>query len=108
MADAGKAYVVFITAPDAERATSIARVLVEEQLAACVNILGGVRSIYRWQGKVVDDGEVLCMAKTDAGHFEALKRRVVELHPYEVPEVIGLEIKDGHAPYLEWLTASLK
>jgi periplasmic divalent cation tolerance protein len=101
------AYVVLMTFPDRERALACARALVDERLAACVNVLGDVRSIYRWQGAVHDDAEVLCVAKTTPERFEALRARVVALHPYEVPEVIALSIEAGHAPYLEWITAQL-
>lgn len=101
------AVVVLSTCPDRERALAIARALVEEGLAACVNVVDGVRSIYRWQGAVHDDAEVLCVAKTTAGRFEALKARLVALHPYEVPEVIALPVSAGHAPYLEWLSGAV-
>jgi len=100
------AYVVFVTFPDRERAAAVARTLVEERLAACVNLLGDVRSIYRWQDAVHDDAEVLCAIKTTSERFEALRARVVALHPYDVPEVIALPIVEGHAPYLDWLRES--
>jgi periplasmic divalent cation tolerance protein len=94
---------VLMTAPSAEVATNIARALVDEGLAACVNIVPGVRSIYRWQGETCDDAEVLCVIKTRAERFEALRARVVALHPYEVAEVIALPIDAGNAPYLAWI-----
>jgi periplasmic divalent cation tolerance protein len=98
------AQVVLVTFPDRERALACARALVDEQLAACVNVVGEVRSIYRWQGAVHDDAEILCVIKTTAERFEALRARVVALHPYEVPEVIALPVTAGHQPYLDWLS----
>lgn len=98
--------VVFVTAPNEETAAGIARTLVEERLAACGNIVRGLRSIYRWNEKVEDESEVLLILKTRASHFDSLRARVVELHPYECPEVIQLDITAGHAPYLAWIQAS--
>src|SRR5215510_5697044 len=97
-----------ITAPDAAQAERLARALVEEGLCACVNIVPGVRSIYRWQGKVHDDAEVLCIAKTRPALFEPVRARVVELHPYEVPEILAFVVDDGNPAYLEWLRESTK
>jgi periplasmic divalent cation tolerance protein len=94
---------VLMTAPTAEIAADIARAVVGEGLAACVNIVPGVRSIYRWQGEVCDDAEVLCVIKTRADRFEALRARVVALHPYEVPEIVAVPLEAGHAPYLAWI-----
>lgn len=91
------------TCPDAETAARIARVLVEERLAACVNRVPGIASTYRWQGRIHDDAEVLLLIKTTRGRFDALRSRLPELHPYEVPELIALEIREGHVPYLDWL-----
>ncbi len=93
------------TCPDAQTAGRIARALVEEKLAACVNRVPGVASIYRWQGAIHDDAEVLLLIKTTRERFEALRARLVELHPYAVPELVALDIADGHAPYLDWLRA---
>ena len=101
--DANRPIVVLVTAGSAENAETIARALVEERLAACVNMIAGIRSIYRWQGAVVDDGEWLLVVKSERGRFAAIEARVRALHTYEVPEVIALEIADGSAPYLEWL-----
>ncbi len=95
------------TLPSAEAAATIARTLVEEQLAACVTIVPGVRSIYRWQGAVVDDAEVLCLIKTTRDRVDALTARLVALHPYDVPELITLPVDGGHAPYLAWVQASV-
>jgi periplasmic divalent cation tolerance protein len=95
--------VVFVTAPDPDTAASLARALVGEKLAACVNIVPGLRSIYTWQGNLCDEQEVLCVVKTLRELFPALCARVTSLHPYQVPEIIALPIVDGHAPYLAWL-----
>jgi periplasmic divalent cation tolerance protein len=94
---------VHVTMPDAERATSLARILVGEALAACVNVVSGVRSIYRWEGRVQEDDEVLCLIKTRPAIFEQVRRRILELHPYEVPEILAFSVDDGSADYLEWL-----
>jgi len=93
------------TCSDAETAGRIARTLVEERLAACVNRASGVRSTYRWQGRVVEEAEVLLVIKTTREHFDALRHRLLELHPYEVPELMAFEVADGHVPYLEWIAA---
>ena len=103
----GVTLVLFVTAPDLEVASRIARALVDERLAACVNLVPGLRSIYRWQDAVHDDAEVLCIVKTSRVLFDAARARVVALHPYEVPEVIALEVSAGHAPYLDWLAGQL-
>lgn len=95
--------VVFITASNEEEAAKIARALVEGRLAGCVNIIKGIRSIYIWQGKVEDESEVLMIAKTRRELFEALSRKVKELHSYSVPEIIALPIVEGSADYLNWL-----
>jgi len=92
------------TAEDAER---IARALVERRLAACVNVVPGVVSIYRWKGAVEKDEERLLVIKTRAERLEALREALVELHPYEVPELVALRVEAGHAPYLAWLDESV-
>lgn len=91
------------TCPGAETATRIARTLVEERLAACVNRIPGIGSIYRWQDAIHDDTEVLLVIKTTRQRFDALRKRLVELHPYEVPELVALEIAAAHASYLDWI-----
>lgn len=97
---------VLITAPDADVGAALAGALVEEGLAACVNLVPGVRSIYRWEGAVQDDTEVLLIAKTREALLPALTARVEALHPYDVPEVIALPIAGGSAAYLAWLRAA--
>jgi periplasmic divalent cation tolerance protein len=95
--------VVLVTAPDLTVAGEIGRRLVEEGLAACANLVPGVRSIYRWQGAVHDDAEVLMIVKTRAALVGALAARVRALHPYELPEVVALPVAAGSAPYLAWV-----
>jgi periplasmic divalent cation tolerance protein len=99
--------VAISTFPTPEKAAEIARVLVDEQLAACVNLLPAVRSIYRWQGAVQDDAETLAIIKTTTERYDAMVARLVALHPYDVPELIALPIAAGHAPYLDWVLASV-
>jgi len=98
--------IVLVTVPNAETADKLGEALVGERLAACVNVVAGVRSIYRWKGAVEKDTELLCICKTTRAGFERLRARVVELHPYEVPEVVALPIEAGHAPYLAWISSS--
>ena len=100
-----KALEVHVTAPDRARAEVIARAVVGERLAACVNIVGGVRSIYRWQGAIQEDDEVLCLIKTRPERLAALTDRIRTLHPYDVPEILAFEVADGSPAYLEWLAA---
>jgi len=103
-----EAIVVLVTAPTAERAAELARAVVEERLAACGNVLPGVRSIYRWEGKVQDDAEALLVLKTTRARFEPLRERILALHPYAVPEVIALPVVAGSAPYLAWIEAETR
>jgi periplasmic divalent cation tolerance protein len=95
------------TAPSRDVAESIAGPLVEERLAACVNVIEGVTSIYRWQGAIAREVEVLMVIKSTLPRLEALRERLVELHPYEVPEVLVLDVRDGHVPYLDWVRAEV-
>ena len=103
MAGTQEVHVVLMTAPDLTVGAALARRLVEEGLAACVNLVPGVRSIYRWQGAVQEEAEILLVAKTRAVLVDALAARVRALHPYEVPEVISLPVTGGSAPYLDWV-----
>lgn len=98
--------VVYVTAPSEDAAAVIARALIEQKLAACVNIVRNIRSIYSWQGKIEDDDEVLMIIKTQKKHFDALSEKVKELHSYDVPEIIALPIFKGSDDYLEWIKAS--
>ena len=95
--------VVLVTVPDEKTGLELARTLVGERLAACVNLLPGVRSIYRWQGRIEDDRELLLIIKTGTGALENLTRRVKELHPYEEPEIIFLPVEGGSPGYLDWV-----
>ena len=98
--------VALSTAPSAEVAEQLARALVGEGLAACVNVVPGVTSYYRWKGELQRDAEWLLVIKTRAARLEALKAALVRLHPYEVPELVALGVEDGLAPYLAWLDES--
>ncbi len=98
-----EAIVVYITGPNEDEAVRIARTLVEERLAGCINIVRGIRSIYSWQGKIEDESEVLMIVKTQRHLFEGLKTRVKELHSYTVPEIIALPVMEGLEDYLRWL-----
>ena len=93
---------VYCTAPDRDTAERLARTVVEERLCACVNVLPGVRSVYRWDGAVESADEVLLVAKTARSRFPALRDRLVALHPYELPEVVAVKVELGTAAYLDW------
>ena len=99
-----EAYVVcFITVDTMENAVKIASSLVEEKIVACVNIIPKIRSIYRWEGKIFDENESFMIAKTRASLIDTLRTRVRELHPYEIPEIIFLDISNGFEGYLNWI-----
>jgi len=100
--------VTLCTVPDKKAGERIARALVEERLAACVNIVPGVASFYRWEGKVEEASEQLLVIKTAAERFEAVKARIKALHPYDVPEIIAIPITAGNREYLDWITDSIK
>ncbi len=97
---------VFITVPGRDEAARIAGALVSEKLAACVNQIEGISSVFWWEGEIQRETEVLLMAKTAARRVEALVRRVKELHSYTVPEVIALPIAHGNPDYLRWIDES--
>jgi periplasmic divalent cation tolerance protein len=99
--------VVLVTAPSAEKAAEIARAVVLEKLAACGNVIPGIRSIYAWEGKIHDEAEALLVLKAPRKRFQELCDRVVALHPYEVPEVIGLPIEGGSERYIDWVIQSM-
>jgi periplasmic divalent cation tolerance protein len=102
-------YAVVLTTTDSkESAEKIARGLVEQKLAACVNIVPGVESIYHWQDKVETSQEFLLLAKTRESKFDAVRDAVLELHHYEIPEIVLLKISDGSHDYLEWITKNLR
>jgi len=95
--------IVLSTAGSEQEAHKIAHILVKRRLAACVNILPRVQSIYRWKGEIESAQEWLLLIKTRADKFSAVRDAIGELHSYEVPECIALEIEDGSLPYLQWL-----
>jgi periplasmic divalent cation tolerance protein len=95
--------VALVTAPSTDVGVDLCRRLVEERLAACGNVVPGIRSIYRWEGRVMDEVEVLLVLKTVQGRVPELIARTRELHPYDVPEILVLDVKAGHMPYLEWV-----
>jgi len=97
------AIVVFMTAANGEEATRLADMLVGAHLAACVQILPEMESVYRWQGKVERQAEVLLIAKTTRGKFDEFDREVRALHSYDTPEIVAVPVVAGSAPYLEWL-----
>ncbi len=99
--------VVFSTAPSAEEAEKIARSLVDARLAACVNVVPGMRSFYRWKGSIEDAPEWLLVIKSSRGRFDALRTVLEKLHSYEVPEVIALSVIDGAQNYLNWMDGEL-
>ena len=107
MPDLPAPLVVLTTLPSPETAAEIARTLVEEQFAACVNLVPGIRSIYRWQGVVEDATETLAIIKTTRPGYEALAQRLVELHPYDTPEVLAVPLIGGHFDYIEWIAANV-
>lgn len=96
--------IVYCTLPAGDdRSAALCRALVEESLVACVNLLPEIRSIYRWQGQVCEDAEMLAIMKTTTARFEALRARILALHPYQCPEIIAVPLGAGHEPYLAWV-----
>jgi len=98
---------VLTTADTPELAQKLARALVEGGEAACVSILPGIRSIYRWEGRVCDEGELLLLIKTTAERFEGLRSTIRRLHSYQIPEILGLPVDRGDSDYLAWLRRQL-
>lgn len=95
--------IVMITAGSEEEGATIAKALLEERLIACANLVDGIRSLYRWEGRVCDDREILLLCKTRTDLFGRLSEKVKSLHSYEVPEIIALPIAEGWQPYLSWI-----
>lgn len=91
-----------------ENAERISNILLDEKLSACINIIPGVKSIYIWQGEKKSDDEVIMLIKTEKKKFPDLVKRIKELHPYELPEIIGIPINYGLPEYLEWVKDSLQ
>jgi len=100
--------IVLVTVPDAETAKKIARALVEERLAACVNLVPGLTSVYRWEGEVHEDAELLLVIKTTDDALKGLEERVRALHPYSVPEILAIEVDRGFERYLAWVKENVK
>ena len=98
--------VVLVTAPDRETAEQLGEAVVHDRLAACVSIVPGMTSIYRWEGKVHRDPESLLIMKVPTSDFRALQTRIKELHPYDTPEILALEVDDGEPEYLRWVLAT--
>lgn len=94
---------IFVTAASEQEAASIGRTLVEEGLAACANIIPHIRSIYRWKGKIWDEGETLIMIKSREALFERIRSRIKELHSYEVPEITAITVEKGDEAYVQWI-----
>ena len=100
--------IVLVTTSSKDQAVTIANSLVSEQLAACVNIIERIESVYRWEGKIVQDSESLLIIKTTDGRYDNLERRVKQLHSYSTPEVIAIKIERGSSEYLKWLEESVR
>jgi periplasmic divalent cation tolerance protein len=102
----GPYIVCLVTIDDPAKAANIARILVEKHLAACVNIIPEIQSIYSWKGQICDEKERLMIIKTRRTLFSELQAAIKELHPYEVPEIIAVDIEDGLPEYLQWINDS--
>ncbi len=100
--------IVFCTVPDSECARLISRELVEGKLAACSNIVPGIQSIYTWENELQDDHELLLVIKTRTDLFDELQKKIVQHHPYTVPEIIALPIIKGNSEYLKWIDENVK
>jgi len=98
------AILVLCTCPDQDSAEKISQQLITTHAAACVNMVPGIRSCYRWQGKVETSSEVLLLIKAGADRYELLQETILKLHPYELPEIIAVPIDQGHRAYLDWIT----
>lgn len=98
---------IFITVNSMEKAREIAETLIEKRLAGCIQIGGPITSIYRWQGRIMEDQEWLLIAKSDSAHFIELSNEVKRIHPYEVPEILALPVVEGNSSYLNWLKGEL-
>lgn len=103
-----EALIVYCTCPDDETANQLAEMLVSKQLAACVNIINGIQSVYAWQGKVETSDEALLMIKTTTSAFSALQDVICDQHPYELPEIVAVSITTGLPAYIEWINKSVR
>ena len=102
------AQLVLSTCPDRETAERLARLLVTRRLAACVNIVPGLLSVYRWEGGIHSDAEVLLLIKTDAERYPELETTLRAEHPYELPKIVAVTISEGSTDYLRWITTELE
>jgi len=102
-----KEYILAMTTCPESNSQELARILVENQVCACVNIIPSVTSIYHWKDEIVTDAESILVMKSEAGFEERLENTIIENHPYEVPEFIVLDIRNGSKNYLDWISASL-
>ncbi len=102
-----KYLMIYCTVPDEKNAIAISKTLVSENLAACCNIIPSLRSIYTWQGTIHDDTELLLLIKSREDVYNRLEQRIKELHPYEVPEILAVEIKRGSIDYLKWVNENV-
>lgn len=100
--------VILCNVPDEETGRAIANALLARRLAACVNLLPGVQSIYRWQGAIQEAREVTMVIKTVASRYQEIEQTIRSLHPYELPEIIGLPISDGLTAYMDWVNAETR
>ncbi|WP_027881958.1 divalent-cation tolerance protein CutA [Meiothermus rufus] len=100
-------WLVLCTAPEGETGSRLARTLVHEGLAACVNLVPGLASVYRWEGQVEENRESLLLIKTHQKRYQALEARIRELHPYQVPEIVAIRLEAGLPAYLDWLAQSV-
>ncbi|MCB0713894.1 MAG: divalent-cation tolerance protein CutA [Ignavibacteriae bacterium] len=108
MEEGGNVTVLFTTVPDQETAVKIGEALVTESLAACCTIIPNVQSIYKWEGEVQHEAELLLMIKTTQVGYSELHDRLIELHPYGLPELLALPVPYGSEPYLEWIRESIR
>ncbi len=99
--------VVLVTVPSQEEGMRLAKTLVEEHLAACVNVVPGVRSIFFWEGRLQEEGEALLVMKTGRERYEALQRRILALHSYSVPEILALPVESASPAYVAWVRESV-
>ncbi len=99
--------VVLVTVPSAAEGTRMARILVEERLAACVNVVPGVRSVFFWEGELREEDEALLVMKTGRERYEALQRRILALHSYSLPEILALPVESGSPAYVTWVRESV-
>lgn len=100
--------IIYCTCPDIESANKISRLLISQHMAACVNQVPGITSIYEWEGKIEENNEVLLLIKSTEERFDLIERLVTEEHPYELPELIAVPVTKGLADYLDWIKQCTK